>query len=74
MGTIDYKAYSNDRIVLVVRQPTLPEFVNPSLRKVSFNTLSIILFIVGTLSIVFISVTKLLREFAHDFRLIQKFL
>lgn len=72
VGTIDYKAYSNDRIVLVVRQPTLPEFVNPSLRKVSFNTLSIILFIVGTLSIVFISVTKLLREFAHDFRLIQK--
>ena len=45
-GTIRYAKFSNSNYVLIVRCPTLPEFVNPRLRHLSFNSFSYLFFLI----------------------------
>ena len=40
-----YGYYANSEIVLTVRQPMIPEFVNPNLRHISFNLFSYLFFL-----------------------------
>lgn len=70
-GTVHYRLLENARVVLVVRQPSLPEFVNPQWRKISYNQFSYFFFVMGELAILFIVLARLLREFAHQFHQVQ---
>lgn len=71
-GTIRYAKFSNSNYVLIVRCPTLPEFVNPRLRHLSFNSFSYLFFLILELILVIWSVSRLLKEFTKNFRLIQE--
>lgn len=72
VGTIRYAKFGNSKYVLILRCPTLPEFVNPRLRQISFNSFSYIFFLILELALVVWSISRLLKEFTKNFRLIQE--
>ncbi len=72
IGSVNYKEYDNAKLVLVVREPTLPEFVNSNLRQLSFNTFSYIVFFGLELCLIIWAISRILKEFTRNFRLIQK--
>ena len=67
-----YVYYANSEIVLTVRQPMIPEFVNPNLRHISFNLFSYLFFFVFETILLIWSLTRLIKEFSKNFLLIQK--
>lgn len=67
-----YGYYANSEIVLTVRQPMIPEFVNPNLRHFSFNLFSYLFFFVIETILLIWSLTRLIKEFSNNFLLIQK--
>ncbi|WP_161980116.1 sensor histidine kinase [Streptococcus sp. S784/96/1] len=71
IGSVRYTEYKNSEALLIVRQPILPEFVNPKLRQIPYNTFSY--FLISGLELILLiwSVAKLLREFTRNFRLIE---
>ncbi|MGI1748298.1 sensor histidine kinase, partial [Streptococcus uberis] len=71
-GSILFTKYENSDFILVIRRPTIPEFVNPNFRHISYNLVSYLFFIVLELLLISISVIRLLREFTKNFRLIEK--
>lgn len=71
-GSILYTEYGDSNFTLVVRRPTIPEFVNPNFRHVSYNSVSYLFFIGIELLLIFTSVISLLKEFTKNFRLIEK--
>lgn len=71
-GSILYTEYENSNFALVIRRPTIPEFVNPNFRHVSYNLVSYLFLIGLELLFISISVIKLLKEFTKNFRLIEK--
>ncbi|SDO51108.1 Signal transduction histidine kinase [Streptococcus equinus] len=72
VGTIRYAKFSNSKYVLILRCPTLPEFVNPRLRQISFNSFSYLFFLILELALIIWSISRLLKEFTKNFRLIQE--
>ncbi|WP_235280242.1 hypothetical protein [Streptococcus phocae] len=73
-GSILYTEYGDSNFTLVVRRPTIPEFVNPNFRHISYNSVSYLFLIGLELLLISISVIKLLKEFTKNFRLIEKYL
>ncbi|MFS6047746.1 HAMP domain-containing sensor histidine kinase [Streptococcus agalactiae] len=71
-GSILFTKYENSDFILVIRRPTMPEFVNRNFRHISYNLVSYLFFIVLELLLISISVIRLLREFTKNFRLIEK--
>lgn len=71
-GSILFTEYENSDFILVIRRPTMPEFVNRNFRHISYNLVSYLFFIVLELLLISISVIRLLREFTKNFRLIEK--
>lgn len=71
-GSILYTEYGDSNFTLVVRRPTIPEFVNPNFRHISYNSVSYLFFIGLELLLIFTSVIRLLKEFTKNFRLIEK--
>lgn len=71
-GSILYTAYRTADFVLVVRKPTVPEFVNPSFRNISYNSVSYLLMVGLELLLITVSITRLLKEFTNNFRLIER--
>ena len=71
-STVYYGYYANSEIVLTVRQPMIPEFVNPNLRHISFNLFSYLFFFVFETILLIWSLTRLIKEFSNNFLLIQK--
>ncbi|MGT2729862.1 sensor histidine kinase [Streptococcus phocae subsp. salmonis] len=71
-GSILYTEYGDSNFTLVVRRPTIPEFVNPNFRHISYNSVSYLFLIGLELLLISISVIKLLKEFTKNFRLIEK--
>ncbi|HGD2673699.1 TPA: sensor histidine kinase [Streptococcus agalactiae] len=71
-GSILFTEYENSDFILVIRRPTVPEFVNQNFRHISYNLVSYLFFIVLELLLISISVIRLLREFTKNFRLIEK--
>ena len=71
-GSILFTEYENSDFILVIRRPTMPEFVNRNFRHISYNSVSYLFFIVLELLLISISVIRLLREFTKNFRLIEK--
>ncbi|MCK1189122.1 HAMP domain-containing histidine kinase [Streptococcus uberis] len=71
-GSILYTDYGDSNFTFVVRRPTIPEFVNPNFRHVSYNSVSYLLFMGLELLLIFSSVIRLLKEFTKNFRLIEK--
>ncbi|HEL1179487.1 TPA: sensor histidine kinase, partial [Streptococcus equi subsp. zooepidemicus] len=51
---------------------TIPEFINPNFRHVSYSSISYLFLIGLELLVISISVIKLLKEFTKNFRLIGK--
>ncbi len=70
--SILFTEYENSDFILVIRRPTMPEFVNRNFRHISYNLVSYLFFIVLELLLISISVIRLLREFTKNFRLIEK--
>ncbi|MGL4662390.1 MAG: sensor histidine kinase [Culicoidibacterales bacterium] len=73
--TINYSLYENyesDKFTLIVRKSTIPEFVNPSFRSISYNMFTYFLFLILELFLIIFVVFKLIREFSINFRKIRK--
>lgn len=70
--SVYYGYYANSEFVLAVRQPMMPEFVNPNLRHISFNLFSYLFFLVVETILLIWSLTRLIKEFSRNFFLIQK--
>ncbi|MGT2800529.1 sensor histidine kinase [Streptococcus marmotae] len=66
-----YVPYSNRQLTLVLREPLLPEFTNPSLRFISWNVFSYVLFFIGECLIVTWSILRLIQEFVHHFQAVR---
>nr|WP_205397196.1 HAMP domain-containing sensor histidine kinase [Streptococcus lutetiensis] len=69
---VTYYLAQNPHYVLVVRQASIPEFTNHTLRSISYNTLTYIIFIIGFLLVLILAITRLLKEFTSNFYAIQK--
>lgn len=70
-GSVHFRFAENASLAVVVRQPSLPEFVNPAWRKIPYNQFSYLFFVTGEILILFVILARLLREFAQEFHQVQ---
>ena len=68
---VAYINVENTNYSLIVRKPSIPEFANHTLRHISYNSLTYIIFIVGIFLVLIWAITRLLKEFAKNFYHIQ---
>lgn len=70
-GNTYYQLYVLDQLNLIVRQPLEQEFVSPLFRKISVLTVQIIFFLVVSVVVIMLFLTKLMEELFvafHDIR------
>jgi len=71
-GEITYTYSSNKHFSVVLRQNSMPEFTNHTLRSISYNQFTYLFFFLGEIILIIFSVYHLIREFSKNFQAVQK--
>ena len=80
-GSVVYTYSTNTNLTLVIRQNSLPEFTNSSLRSIPYNDFTYIFFFIGEISVIIIftyrlknslKVSKMYRKFRLIWGELQK--
>lgn len=71
-GEITYTYSSNKQFTLILRQSSIPEFTNHTLRSISYNQFTYLFFFIGEIILISFSVYRLIREFSKNFQSVQK--
>ncbi|MEX2784359.1 sensor histidine kinase [Streptococcus sp. H49] len=71
-GSVVYTYSSNTNWSLTIRQNSIPEFTNHSLRSISYNSFTYVFFFVGEICAAIFLVYRLVKEFSKSFQNIQE--
>lgn len=71
-GSVVYTYSTNTNLTLVIRQNSLPEFTNSSLRSIPYNDFTYIFFFIGEISVIIIFTYRLVKEFSKSFQNVQE--